>query len=998
MKILEIHIYGYGKLEDFVVKDLSDINVFYGGNESGKSTMMSFIHSILFGFPSKRQPELRYEPKKGTKYGGKLVVYTEETGKAVIERVKGKSAGDVNVLLEDGTVGEEELLSRLLFRIDRNLYESIYSFNLHGLQNVHQLNKEELGRFLFSSGTVGSDKLLTAEKNLQKEMEARFKPNGKKPVINEKLAEIEEVYKQLRKAEMKNRKYNDLLQEKKRIITEIGRIQEKIQLCEENLRNFEEWKFIFPIVKEKKEIESQLASIPPISFPEDGLERLNQLNEMIKPIESQLKALAEKKDRLAKELVKYEPDFELIQHEGAIQFVLEKLAFYDSLKAEEGEWAEKERKILLEIEELKENFQTPLEKEHILQIKTGAFQKEMAKEISEKEKRLQERKIELDRMFNEAKERLESLEGKMADIERKLLPDQERKEKEKAVENSKGKGPLKAELEWVESQISFLEKRKEDKQFEMNRNKWQFFFFAAVFFLLSVFALWKGEWSVAAIGAAGIIFAAYFYWQKGKERGKGDIVQELQMLRTKRKQILEKLAAISEEDSEYIAEQLRADDERRKELGILKIKWDEQNAVYDQVIDGYESWERECLGNKRKGEELLAGLSLNETIPLHQLYDAFLLLEKLKEKYYEWDYIKIQLGKKRQSILSIEEEIRKLKEKFLNDHDLSLKETVFSLKNRLKEELAKDVKFNETKKRLLELNEQLEDLKNEHSYFLNEKKKLFQLAAVGTEEDFRLKGKEKERMELLAARQEELSKQLLKTTLGEKEIGHLIQIPHVEREREKLATELEYCRNEMQQLAERLAEVKHEIELLEEGGVYGELFHHFKLLQSQLNLEAKEWAKYAVAKEILGQTVERFKNERLPKMVKQAEQYLSFLTGGNYRRIIVKNSDEGFFVERKDHLLFEANELSQATMEQLYVSLRIALATTIYRHIPLPIIIDDSFVNFDSSRAKRVIQLLREIKGNQILFFTCHHHLLEHFKEHEVMNLGQFNKSKTVLF
>ncbi|MDV2887592.1 hypothetical protein RYX45_20680, partial [Alkalihalophilus pseudofirmus] len=74
--------------------------------------------------------------------------------------------------------------------------------------------------------------------------------------------------------------------------------------------------------------------------------------------------------------------------------------------------------------------------------------------------------------------------------------------------------------------------------------------------------------------------------------------------------------------------------------------------------------------------------------------------------------------------------------------------------------------------------------------------------------------------------------------------------------------------------------------------------------------------------------------------------------------------------------MFEANELSQATTEQLYVSIRLALATTLYENYQFPIIIDDSFVNFDAGRTRKVIELLKKLAGNQILFFTCHEHLL----------------------
>ena len=211
MKIMEIYIYGYGKFEDVKFSNLHNQQVFYGENEAGKSTIMSFIHSILFGFPTKQQTELRYEPKKGAKYGGQLTVFFPGKGKTVIERVKGKATGDVSVHIENGRIGGEELLKELLSSVDKNLFQSIFSFNLQGLQNVHQIKGEDLGRFLFSTGTVGSDRLLKAENELAKELESRFKPNGRNPLLNTKLKELRSLRTELQKAEETNEQYKSLL-------------------------------------------------------------------------------------------------------------------------------------------------------------------------------------------------------------------------------------------------------------------------------------------------------------------------------------------------------------------------------------------------------------------------------------------------------------------------------------------------------------------------------------------------------------------------------------------------------------------------------------------------------------------------------------------------------------------------------------------------------------------------------------------------------------------
>lgn len=147
MKIKEIEIYGYGKWVDKAFTDISSLQIYYGKNEAGKTTLMSFVHSVLFGFPTKQSSELRYEPKESTRYGGCLTVTDTPYGDAVIERVKGKANGDVTVTLSSGVVGSDELLETILYGIDKKTYQTLFSFDLDGLQHMQKMNQKKLNRY-----------------------------------------------------------------------------------------------------------------------------------------------------------------------------------------------------------------------------------------------------------------------------------------------------------------------------------------------------------------------------------------------------------------------------------------------------------------------------------------------------------------------------------------------------------------------------------------------------------------------------------------------------------------------------------------------------------------------------------------------------------------------------------------------------------------------------------------------------------------------------------
>ena len=170
MKIEKLIIYGFGKHENVTVDFGPGITVLYGLNEAGKTTIQQFILHILFGFPQKNNVLLRYEPKSGGKYGGQVHLVDETYGKCIVERVRGKSAGDVTVYFEDGKKGGEEELNTLLRQYDRASFESIFSFSLLQLQGFEKMDEDELSRTLLASGTTGVDSLLQLGNRMEKEL------------------------------------------------------------------------------------------------------------------------------------------------------------------------------------------------------------------------------------------------------------------------------------------------------------------------------------------------------------------------------------------------------------------------------------------------------------------------------------------------------------------------------------------------------------------------------------------------------------------------------------------------------------------------------------------------------------------------------------------------------------------------------------------------------------------------------------------------------------
>ncbi len=305
----------------------------------------------------------------------------------------------------------------------------------------------------------------------------------------------------------------------------------------------------------------------------------------------------------------------------------------------------------------------------------------------------------------------------------------------------------------------------------------------------------------------------------------------------------------------------------------------------------------------------------------------------------------------------------------------------------MKEEHEKQIKSSEKQAKLVELDLDQQQIKRELEQLQLERINLLTEAGAASEQQFYELGNKAEYRAQSIGRLGDIEKQLQHSALNKLERENFLQLQHVEDLIEVRNNHVQELQTQLKQDQEELASINYEIQVLEEGGVYSAILHQFKQKKYEVEEAGKEWAVYAVAQDVLAKTIEKYKSVHLPRMLAKAEEYLSFLTEGNYQKIHLQQSGTGFLIERTDHTVFEANELSQATTEQVYVSIRLALATTLYESYRFPIIIDDSFVNFDEKRTEKVIELLTSLKQNQILFFTCHPHLLKYFPKGNILRL-----------
>ncbi|WP_298842601.1 AAA family ATPase [Clostridium sp.] len=167
---------------------------------------------------------------------------------------------------------------------------------------------------------------------------------------------------------------------------------------------------------------------------------------------------------------------------------------------------------------------------------------------------------------------------------------------------------------------------------------------------------------------------------------------------------------------------------------------------------------------------------------------------------------------------------------------------------------------------------------------------------------------------------------------------------------------------------------------------------------------AEKYAVYNTAALFLEKIRERFLENTKDKLLKGASSILSEITSGEYKDIMPRDDlmQGDFKTKLCDESVKESSkELSRGTKEQLFLAVRISRIKEI--RPSLPVIFDDSFVNFDVAHTKNTVKALVELsKTNQIFILTCHATLVELIMERASTALyfkldkGKFSKSSGV--
>jgi uncharacterized protein YhaN len=203
MRLVRIEVGRFGRIDGYSLGDLSpELTVVCGPNEAGKSSLTALVRHVLYGFPTpgdtKEDP---YVPASGGKRQARLV-FADDDGEWVVERVEGPRGGSVTVHALSGPP-RDGLVDELIRGVSRAAYRVVLGFGLSEMQQLDQLKGKDadLMSRLYAAGAGLTVSPTDVRAQLAERMDALWKSRGTTPAINQAKSDREAVRGEVRELE-----------------------------------------------------------------------------------------------------------------------------------------------------------------------------------------------------------------------------------------------------------------------------------------------------------------------------------------------------------------------------------------------------------------------------------------------------------------------------------------------------------------------------------------------------------------------------------------------------------------------------------------------------------------------------------------------------------------------------------------------------------------------------------------------------------------------------
>ena len=959
MRIERIEIDGFGRFHEERWPLGDGLTVLVGANEAGKTTLLNALRALLFGFEATRDGRTWYPPLGGGRRGGRLVLETAAGERWTVERHGERGgAGALAVRAPNGNQGGQETLDRLLQGADRDLFTNIFAFGLGELQTFSSLSADGVrGRIYGAGAGLGGTSAIDLERRIRQLMDGTFLPRGSQRPLNQLLARIEELRREIADLARQPEEHAAAHRERVELQRRADALREDARGARERLIRLTHLRDAGPIAAELAELERELAA---------GDATLDGLAEdAVSVLDRRLADLAEAEAVLAtidEQLAEARRQRTAITDDRAVLGVADEVAAVTEARAGMAAASARRRDLLSAIQR-----QDAALAEQLARVGGWEEARLVALDDSipsiEATREHEARLIDARARRTEAEQRRRAVEEELASLGRE----------------SSSADELDADLD--ERAAAFRELARLRAAPAVPGGV------PVTAVVGGAVALAIGTLAGAALGApipgllAGVALAIAAILL-GRSSAAGSVFPG----DGRRATLLERAglpatagpAEIADGWEQLVTRRARRDaagegrarrDARRTELERRDRELVAVTAAQGEIEAGWRAWL----------EERGIPTSASPEAARHVLAAAGQARRAVEDR----DHQRRELAALEAERAAYHDRVDRLCAVLaipVATDDALRDARVATIAERL-ERARTDVR------RAAEIDARvgkLEERRVPAAALVEERRAALEahLAVTGCVDAATLR----QRAAAAAARQRlraairELRARLAGIAGGPAKIEALVTEaaaadPAAVEAREIEAREaLERLEAEEREAAIRIGALDAEVRRLEATEELGTRRQELVALEGRAATLAREWAVRALALRLLEETRSRYERERQPDVIRAAERHFERITGGRYARIVAPPGESSVRVETEGGESRVTDELSRGTSEQLYLALRFGLIEEFARHgEPLPVVMDDILVNFDAGRAARAASAIRDLATrHQVLYFTCH--------------------------
>ena len=1037
MKIKRIFVDGYGVFHDYDLHDIAaGATVLLGQNESGKTTILSFIRTMLFGFQDRRSSENPYEPLAGGRHGGRLTLLDDQGEEFIIERHAGPKGGQLQVTLPDGSAGTADDLAKLVGHTSRDLYRNVFAFSLSELQEFESLNSEDVRTRIYGAGMgTGSLGLPEIEAKLEKERGNLYKKGGSKNEFAQLIRDAADVDGELGTLKQQAGNYRRLQAE----LTDLSRRAEVMGQSRRETRSkldhvvnlqraWDAWTDLSSAQRHFDEL------IDVDEFPPDGVSRLDRQLERRVESSDELIEIERALEERASELAQMDVNEAVLRERSEIVGLERGLEMYararNDLPMRRSELKSKQQELADGLRGLGPGWT----EEQVRVFDTSLPTHEVVRQFGGKREAVARKYRDAERdaaAETGVREQLEAERGRL-EGERSSLAEPPERDRQVLEERLRATRGLRTAVPDQTLRVQKKQHLNEQRDALEQRRRWAkdqaapaqadlpLWPVAALVLaaLTGGFVLGVLVNVVAGVAvSAALLFAALIYYagvrrsadassaarvlpaemeeaqaQIDELERKASAVQAA--IETAQRSISSRAAAIGLDDGvtgqqlEAVESQIESNlklldewsvaDERLKEASR---KLDDSARRMKELSEAMEAADEERQKVAVEWRAWLEGRSLDGTLSPETCLEVLSRAEGLREKTKAIDELQGRIDDITKAIEDLTERMNDVRGHIGLDEASpdSIPVAVDELAKMVDEERSKSDHWDQLQKERREDDGKRDALKEKLASIQLEINTLLAKGGAKDEDEYRRRAEINGQRATLRAKVSDRRREIERLFGAERVEAGLAELK--ESDPEELAASQRVLNDQLQELDRDLQSTNHEhgqiaqqLSQLEGDERSADLRMQRAVIHEQANSHARRWSVLAIADALLSETRLKYERERQPAVIQQAQRFFSNITDGAYKRILSLPGEQAIAVEDSSGNRKDTSQLSRGTAEQLYLSLRFGFIREFAaKAMPLPVIMDDILVNFDPERAAAACRALLELSTDQqVLLFTCH--------------------------